>query len=72
LTLRNGAYFTFGAVATAPGGVANGLLTWLKADAGITVADGAAIPTWPDQSLNGYNRERAADHGETTHLSYRE
>ena len=47
----NGQYFTFGAELTAPGGVANGLGLWLKADAGTsTTTNNADVTTWADSS----------------------
>ncbi|OQX04063.1 MAG: hypothetical protein BWK73_37430 [Thiothrix lacustris] len=47
----NGQYFTFGAELTAPGGVANGLGLWLKADAGLsTTTNNADVSTWADSS----------------------
>ncbi|HRW08390.1 MAG TPA: choice-of-anchor D domain-containing protein, partial [Caldilineaceae bacterium] len=54
----DGQYFTFGATAAAPGGVAANLTAWYKAGQGIegggaAVADGAGVDTWYDQSLNG-------------------
>ncbi len=49
--LANGQYFTFGAELTAPGGVADGLGLWLKADAGTsTTTDNADVTTWADSS----------------------
>jgi trimeric autotransporter adhesin len=42
-----------------PGGVASGLKLWLKADAGIAVADGTKINSWPDQSPAAYNLTQA-------------
>jgi hypothetical protein len=42
-----------------PGGVPSGLKLWLKADAGIAVADGTKISSWPDQSAAGYNLTQA-------------
>ena len=48
----SGQYFTFGAEATAPGGVAANLGLWLKADAGTsTTTEGADVTAWNDQSL---------------------
>ncbi len=48
----SGQYFTFGAEATAPGGVAANLGLWLKADAGTsTTTEGADVTEWKDQSL---------------------
>lgn len=40
-------------VSTAPGGVAEGLLLWLKADAGV-MQDSGKVNAWVDQSSNGY------------------
>ena len=52
----SGQYFTFGNEAYAPGCVAGGnIKVWLKADAGISGADGSSVSTWTDQSLSGYN-----------------
>lgn len=52
----SGQYFTFGNEAFAPGCVAGGnIRVWLKADAGISVGDGASVGTWIDQSLAGYD-----------------
>jgi trimeric autotransporter adhesin len=42
-----------------PGGVSLGIKLWLKADAGIGVADGTKIASWPDQSAAGYNLTQA-------------
>jgi hypothetical protein len=47
------------AFAQSPGGVSLGLKLWLKADAGIGVADGTKISSWPDQSAAGYNLTQA-------------
>lgn len=41
------------AFAQSPGGVSNGIIFWLKADAGTnTTTDGAAVLTWDDQTIN--------------------
>ena len=40
------------ALAAAPGGVSDGLRVWLRADAGITAADGGNVLLWADQSGN--------------------
>ena len=46
-----GQYFTFGTELSAPGGVADGLGLWLKADTGTsTTTDGADVTTWADSS----------------------
>ncbi|MBO0614634.1 hypothetical protein [Thiothrix fructosivorans] len=51
IDFSNGQYFTFGAELTAPGGVANGLGLWLKADAGTsTTTNNADVSTWADSS----------------------
>lgn len=42
-----------------PGGVGNNLATWLKADAGISSADGAAVINWTDQSISNYSVTQA-------------
>jgi hypothetical protein len=47
------------AFAQTPGGVSAGLKLWLKADAGIALADGTKISSWPDQTAAGYNLTRA-------------
>ncbi|SEB00615.1 Alpha-tubulin suppressor [Thiothrix caldifontis] len=47
----DGQYFTFGSELTAPGGVADGLGLWLKADAGTsTTTDNADVSSWADSS----------------------
>lgn len=46
--LANGAYFTFGRQQKAPGGVANNLTVWVKADEGITMT-GTNVTAWEDQ-----------------------
>ena len=45
--------------AAAPGGVAADLALWLKADAGISAANGATVSTWLDQS--GLGRDAGTD-----------
>ena len=57
------------AMAAAPGGVAGGLETWVKADAGITAADGAGIASWLDQSVNAYNFSQATSTAQPTYYS---
>jgi len=42
-----------GSVNAAPGGVSEGLRVWLRADTGISVADGSEVMVWADQSGNG-------------------
>ena len=53
----DGQYFTFGANAAAPGGVAGNLTAWYKAGEGAetggsTASDGTSVDAWRDQSLN--------------------
>ncbi len=50
VTLTNGQYFTFAAyVAHAPGGVANGLSHWYRADMNVTATgDGTSVTSWTD------------------------
>ncbi|PSK89517.1 T9SS type A sorting domain-containing protein [Taibaiella chishuiensis] len=50
VTLANGQYFTFAAyVAHAPGGVANGLSHWYRADMNVTATgDGTSVTAWTD------------------------
>ncbi len=49
--LTDGQYFTFGQEVTAPGCVSSNLLTWYKADIGVTGSSNASA--WADQSGNG-------------------
>ncbi|WGZ95557.1 MAG: hypothetical protein QJT81_06100 [Candidatus Thiothrix putei] len=58
-----------GEVSTAPGGVADGLASWVKADAGISGADGAAVSSWLDQSANSYNFTQATATAQPTFYS---
>ena len=58
VNFANGQFFTFGATATAPGGVAGNLTAWYKANAGAessstAATDGVSVDAWRDQSLNG-------------------
>jgi gliding motility-associated-like protein len=48
--MADGVFFTFGKKQTFPGGVANNLEAWVKADAGTTVV-GGNITKWADQAL---------------------
>ncbi|HEY8915144.1 MAG TPA: hypothetical protein VIM87_01870, partial [Chitinophaga sp.] len=48
--LADGAFFTFGKQQRFPGGVAAGLQSWVKADAGITAVDGN-VSKWTDQAV---------------------
>lgn len=54
VTLTNGQYFTFAAyVAHAPGGVANGLSHWYRADMNVTATgDGTSVTAWTDYASN--------------------
>lgn len=47
--VANGSYFTFGRQQKAPGGVANNLSVWTKADEGVTMT-GTNVTAWEDQS----------------------
>jgi hypothetical protein len=42
-----------------PGGVSGGLVTWVRADAGISASDGSGVSLWTDQSGAGYNLSQA-------------
>ncbi len=66
----NGQYFTFGNEAPAPGCVAGGnIRVWLKADAGITAADGAVVTSWADQSLFNYDVNQPTAANQPTYYS---
>ena len=59
-TLAQRAANATGGTAWAPSDVTSGTLkAWFKADAGISVANGAAIPQWDDQSGNGRHATQA-------------
>ncbi len=60
IDFANGQFFTFGAEATAPGGVASNLTAWWKADMGAVTSGSAAtdnsmVDTWRDQGLNDHD-----------------
>ena len=56
----DGNYFTLGLLlGRAPGGVANNLQFWIRADDGVTSVSGAAS-AWDDQTPNGRDFSQAA------------
>ncbi len=55
IDFNNNDFYTFGAYVTSPGCVAGNLKAWYKADAGISVANGATVSSWTNAVDNTYN-----------------
>lgn len=56
-------------VTTAPGGITNGLVSWVKADAGISGADGTAVAIWINQIPTGYDFTQATGSAQPTYYA---
>ena len=58
VNLNDGDLFTFALIAPevcgAPGGINNGLATWLRADVGVATSENGRVNLWEDQSGNGH------------------
>ena len=71
VNFSDGQYFTLATAQTAPGGVGDGLLLWLKADAqannsGTTLAtDGQTVDNWHDQSTHDFDADDSGGTGPT-------
>ncbi|GEM_PF-780243 len=67
VSLSNGDYFTLAApAAKSPGGVADNLKLWLKADEGVTGT--TQVSDWEDQSLNNFTASEGTPSDQPTFL----
>ncbi len=69
IDFTDGQYFTLATIQPGPGGVANGLLLWMKADdqahnTGTTLAtDGQTVDNWHDQSTHDFDADDSGTTG---------